>query len=77
MPSRCGVNLEIAAKSSSSTPRQERSESVIVNLDTESGREAAKPPEKLSHAPKIVDLGSYSKLDERAARFLRRLELVT
>ena len=28
-------------------PRQERSESVIVNLDSESGREAAKPPEKL------------------------------
>jgi hypothetical protein len=55
----------LASVSKRLIPAQERSESVVVIVDTESGHEGAKQPKRPWHAPKITDLGSRLDLDER------------
>ena len=58
----------LASVSERPLPAQERSESVVAIVDTESGHEGAKQPKKPWHAPMITDLGSRFDLDERGDR---------
>lgn len=53
----------LASVSERLIPARERSESVVVIVDIESGHEGAKQPKKPWHAPKIADLGSRLDLD--------------